>query len=102
MNNNDHKTDIAQEQDNGVDSNAAETRILEATIKDGGEQQENAQAEIPSRMPLLAVRDIVVFNYMILPLFVGRDKSIKAVEAALNDKRYLLINTQKDEKNEDP
>ncbi len=99
---NDHKTTSAQEQDNNLDSNATETQILEATIKDGGEQQENAQAEIPSQMPLLAVRDIVVFNYMILPLFVGRDKSIKAVEAALNDKRYLLINTQKDEKNEDP
>ncbi len=100
--NDDHKTNRSQEQENGVDSTPTETRILEATIKEGGEQQENAQAEIPSQMPLLAVRDIVVFNYMILPLFVGRDKSIKAVEAALNDKRYLLINTQKDEKNEDP
>ncbi len=32
------------------------------------------EAEIPTVMPLLAVRDIVVFNYMILPLFVGREK----------------------------
>ena len=99
---NDHKTTSAQEHVFFNDTETTETQILEATIKDGGEQQENAQAEIPSQMPLLAVRDIVVFNYMILPLFVGRDKSIKAVEAALNDKRYLLINTQKDEKNEDP
>ena len=53
-------------------------------------------------MPLLAVRDIVVFNYMILPLFVGREKSVQAVDAALNSNRYILICTQKDESVENP
>lgn len=79
----------------------AEEIGIPAVIKDGSDQ-DNTQPEIPEQMPLLTVRDIVVFNYMILPLFVGRDKSIKAVEVALNEKRYLLINTQKDEKNENP
>lgn len=68
------------------------------------EQDENSenQIELPKQLPLLAVRDIVIFNYMILPLFVGRDKSINAVNAALNDNRYILITTQKDEKVEEP
>ena len=60
------------------------------------------EAEIPKTMPLLAVRDIVVFNYMILPLFVGREKSVQAVDAALNGNRYILISTQKDETVDDP
>ncbi len=58
--------------------------------------------ELPKQLPMLAVRDIVVFNYMIIPLFVGRDKSIKSIEAALNDKRYLIVSTQQDEKTEEP
>lgn len=61
-----------------------------------------AEAEIPTTMPLLAVRDIVVFNYMILPLFVGREKSVQAVDAALNGSRYIFISTQKDESVDDP
>ncbi len=60
------------------------------------------EAEIPTTMPLLAVRDIVVFNYMILPLFVGREKSVQAVDAALNGSRYIFISTQKDEAVDDP
>ncbi len=60
------------------------------------------EIDIPSPMPLLPVRDIVVFNYMILPLFVGRDKSVQAIDAALNNNRYLLICAQKDEQTEDP
>ena len=59
-------------------------------------------ADIPQNLPVLAVRDIVVFNYMILPLFVGRDKSVKAVDEALAGDRYILILTQKDEAVEDP
>jgi ATP-dependent Lon protease len=60
------------------------------------------EAEVPTTMPLLAVRDIVVFNYMILPLFVGREKSVQAVDAALNGSRYIFISTQKDESVDDP
>ncbi len=56
----------------------------------------------PDVMPVLAVRDVVVFNYMILPLFIGRDKSVQAMEATLDRDRYLFVCTQKDENNEDP
>ncbi|SHI48913.1 endopeptidase La [Halodesulfovibrio aestuarii] len=58
--------------------------------------------EFPAELPVLPVRDIVVFNYMILPLFVGREKSIQAVDAALNGSRYMMITTQKEEGTEDP
>ena len=61
-----------------------------------------APSDIPQELPVLAVRDIVVFNYMILPLFVGREKSVQAVDAALSGDRYILILTQKDESVEEP
>lgn len=57
---------------------------------------------IPELLPTIPVRDVVVFNYMILPLFIGREKSIKAVEAALAEDRKLLVITQRDETVEDP
>ncbi len=40
-------------------------------------------ADIPDTLPMLPVRDVVVFPYMILPLFVGREKSVAAVDEAL-------------------
>src|SRR5919106_3424451 len=51
--------------------------------------------EIPDQLPLLPVRDIVVFPYMVLPLFVGREMSIKAIEAALAGNRMIFLTTQK-------
>jgi ATP-dependent Lon protease len=58
--------------------------------------------ELPTRLPVLPVRDVVLFNYTILPLFVGRDASVQAVEAALQKNRYLFILTQKDEQVDKP
>ena len=51
--------------------------------------------DIPDRLPLIPVRDIVVFPYMVLPLFVGRDMSIKAIESALAGNRLVLLAAQK-------
>jgi ATP-dependent Lon protease len=51
--------------------------------------------EIPDQLPMLPVRDIVVFPYMVLPLFVGREMSIKAIEAALAGNRMIFLSTQK-------
>ncbi|MFO7717817.1 MAG: LON peptidase substrate-binding domain-containing protein, partial [Desulfohalobium sp.] len=76
--------------------------VAHAVIQKNDSDDEHTLDEIPDTLPLLAVRDIVVFNYMILPLFVGRDKSVKSVEASLNDSRYIFIATQRDEKNDDP
>lgn len=63
---------------------------------------DQGELDIPAQLPVLPVRDIVVFNYMILPLFVGREKSVQAVDAALSEGRHILILTQKDEALEDP
>lgn len=61
------------------------------------------QIEIPNALPMLPVRDIVVFPYMIIPLFVGRDSSIKAVEESLSrNDRLILLASQKDISDEHP
>ena len=59
--------------------------------------------EKPARLPLLAVRDVVVFPHMVLPLSVGRAKSIKAIEAAMKETgKRLAVVAQKDVQLEDP
>jgi ATP-dependent Lon protease len=58
--------------------------------------------KIPDSLPVLVLRDIVVFPYMIVPLYVGRAKSKKAVDVALNSDRLILLLTQKDMNVEDP
>lgn len=57
---------------------------------------------IPNELPLLPVRDIVVFPYMVLPLFVGREVSIKAIESALASNRLIFLTTQKNHETEIP
>ncbi|MDR0466590.1 MAG: endopeptidase La, partial [Deltaproteobacteria bacterium] len=84
------------------------TRASEACEEEKpGEAEQNGNIapdtpEIPSALPVLAVRDVVVFNYMILPLFVGREKSVLAVENAIQNNRYLFICAQKEEQTEEP
>jgi ATP-dependent Lon protease len=65
-------------------------------------QEDGEPIDIPDSLPLLPVRDVVVFTYMILPLFVGRDKSIRAVDAAMAKDRLLLLSTQSDASVENP
>ncbi len=58
--------------------------------------------DIPQTLPMLPVRDIVVFPYMIIPLFVGRDASIRSVEEALSKNRLIFLASQKDITEENP
>lgn len=58
--------------------------------------------QIPEELPLLPVRDVVVFPHMILPLFVGREKSISAVESALKTDRIIFLVSQKEMSEEEP
>jgi ATP-dependent Lon protease len=58
--------------------------------------------EIPQTLPMLPVRDIVVFPYMIIPLFVGRDASIRSVEEALSKNRLIFLASQRDITEENP
>jgi len=57
---------------------------------------------LPETLPLLPVRDIVVFPYMVLPLFVSREKSIKSLEEALSKDRLIFLVAQKKLSEEDP
>jgi ATP-dependent Lon protease len=63
---------------------------------------DNEELKIPDILPLLPVRDVVVYPYMILPLFVGREISIAAVDYALSRDRLIFLATQKDVSDEDP
>ena len=64
--------------------------------------KDKKELHIPEELPLLPVRDVVIFPYMILPLFVGREKSIAAVDAALARDRLIFLAAQKDLGEEDP
>jgi len=56
----------------------------------------------PSRVPLLPLRDIIVFPHMVVPLFVGRQRSIKALEEATQKQSLIFLSSQKDAKTNDP
>src|SRR5512136_1995708 len=57
---------------------------------------------LPETLPLLPIRDVVVFPYMVLPLFVNREKSIKSLEEALSKDRLIFLVAQKKLSEEDP
>ena len=56
----------------------------------------------PIDLPLLPLRDVVVFPHMVIPLFVGRPKSIKALEAAMESERRIMLVAQKTAAKDDP
>ena len=60
------------------------------------------ELKIPEQLPLLPIRDVVVYPFMIIPLFVGREMSIKAVDQALAGDRMIMLATQHDIGDEDP
>ena len=73
-----------------------------AEEKKADEKKEEEQLVIPDVLPLLPVRDVVIFPFMIVPLFVGRERSINAVDSALTKDRLVFTATQKDITKEDP
>ena len=54
------------------------------------------------RLPILPLRDIVVFPHMVVPLFVGREKSIAALEDVMGAEKRIVLVTQKDSTTDDP
>ncbi len=56
----------------------------------------------PAEYPLLPLRDVVVYPHMVIPLFVGRDKSIQALEAAMAGNKQVLLVAQRDASDDDP
>src|SRR4051812_21478023 len=56
----------------------------------------------PRTIPLLPLRDIIVFPHMVVPLFVGREKSINALEQAMNNDKEIVLSAQKKAKTNEP
>ena len=70
--------------------------------EDEPEQEREEATGSPRTAPLLPLRDIVVFPHMVVPLFVGRAKSIRALEEATNGDRQLLLAAQCEATEDDP
>ena len=64
--------------------------------------EDEKNAIIPDTLPLISVRDIVIFTDMLLPLFIGREKSVRAVEEAVEKDGFLFLTAQKDPNVENP
>ncbi|RUR13347.1 endopeptidase La [Legionella sp. km772] len=60
------------------------------------------EAGAMSHLPVLPLRDVVVYPHMVIPLFVGRGKSIKALEAAMLDNKQIFLVAQRKSANDDP
>jgi ATP-dependent Lon protease len=63
---------------------------------------ENLLGKEKKQVPLLPLRDIVVFPGMVLPLFIGREKSIDALKYALSQEKEIFLSTQKKAKMDNP
>jgi ATP-dependent Lon protease len=68
----------------------------------GDDKQTKEKAAGKGVYPVLPLRDIVVFPYMIVPLFVGRDKSINALEEVMRSDKHILLAAQKNAGDDDP
>ncbi len=75
------------------------TEGFEAAVEGGGDEQ---QLQIPETLPVLPLRDIVIYPFMIVPLFVSRERSIRAVDVALGENRMIFLVSQRDLDKEEP
>ena len=64
--------------------------------------EQDEKLHVPKELPILMLRDIVVFPYMVVPLFVGREKSKSAIDFSLSTHRMILLLTQKSAEAENP
>ncbi len=75
---------------------------FDATVTDLFDLDIPESYEIPECLPLMALRDVIVFPSMVVPLFVGRDSSIAAVNEALTNDRLIFLVAQKDARIDKP
>lgn len=61
-----------------------------------------SESETLKNIPVLPLRDVVVYPYMVIPLFVGRDRSIQAIDLAMEDSKKIVLVAQKDPDKDDP
>src|SRR6267154_1714452 len=71
-------------------------------MTDANETAKEEAIKIPDVLPVLPLKDLVIFPFIIVPLSVSREKSINAVDEALSKNRVIMLTAQKDFQNEDP
>jgi ATP-dependent Lon protease len=71
-------------------------------MTDANEAAKEEPIKIPDVLPVLPLKDLVIFPFIIVPLSVSREKSINAVDQALAENRVIMLTAQKDFQNEDP
>ncbi len=79
----------------GLEANGDGTTAVVAASDD-------QQLQVPESLPVLPLRDIVIYPFMIVPLFVSRERSIRAVDEALGENRMIMLASQKDLDKEEP
>ncbi|HET9137029.1 MAG TPA: LON peptidase substrate-binding domain-containing protein, partial [Candidatus Kapabacteria bacterium] len=87
------------------DSKNAEQISIESQLQMGslaGTDEVLDLKNIPPRIPVLALRDVIIFPYMIFPVLVGRESSLSATMSAMARERYLFLVAQKDSAVEEP
>jgi len=67
-----------------------------------GEDDPNEKNDFPESLPVLPLKNTVLFPGVVIPITVGRDKSLKAIKAAYDSNKFITVHTQKDIKIEDP
>lgn len=75
--------------------------IDQSDVLDSIEQAEKRAPAIPTQMPVLPLRDIVIYPYMIFPVLIGRASSLKAVAEALERDKFILVTSQRQASTED-
>jgi ATP-dependent Lon protease len=75
---------------------------MESDTLTGKTYQDAHFGPVPTRLPVLPLRDVVVFPYMIFPVLVGRESSLRAVNAALDAEKFIFLAAQKNSVTEDP
>ena len=79
------------------------TRFMQTDSLTGGGPQYSDQLDaIPSQLPILPLRDVVVFPYMIFPVLVGRESSLKAVNEAIERDKFIFLAAQRNSVTEEP
>jgi len=74
----------------------------EGKMSDPNDTSKEDAIKIPDVLPVLPLKDLVIFPFIIVPLSVSREKSINAVDQALAENRVIMLTAQKDFQNEDP
>jgi len=75
---------------------------MKVDTQTGTSQHNDQLGAIPTKLPVLPLRDVVVFPYMIFPVLVGRESSLRAVNAALEHEKFIFLAAQKNSVVEDP